>query len=100
MPLTAGTNLGSYTIVAPLGVGGMGEVYRARDAKLGREVAIKVLPTEVAESPERLARFRREAQVLAALNHPHIAAIHGFEEAELGRFSCSSSWKEKTSPHA
>ena len=86
MPLTAGTNLGSYTIVAPLGVGGMGEVYRARDTKLGRDVAIKVLPTEVAESSERLARFRREAQVLAALNHPHIAAIHGLEEAELGPF--------------
>ena len=65
MPLAAGTNLGSYTIVAPLGAGGMGEVYHARDTKLRRDVAIKVLPTEVTESSERLARFRREAQVLA-----------------------------------
>ncbi len=86
MTLTAGTNLGSYTIVAPLGAGGMGEVYRARDTKLGREVAIKVLPAEVTESSERLARFRREAQVLASLNHPHIATIHGLEEAEVGPF--------------
>ena len=86
MTLTAGTNLGSYTIVAPLGAGGMGEVYRARDTKLGREVAIKVLPAEVTESSERLARFWREAQVLASLNHPHIATIHGLEEAEVGPF--------------
>ena len=86
MTLTAGTNLGSYTIVAPLGAGGMGEVYRARDTKLGREVAIKVLPAEVTENSERLARFRREAQVLASLNHPHIATIHGLEEAEVGPF--------------
>jgi Tol biopolymer transport system component len=79
--LAAGTRLGPYEIVAPLGAGGMGEVYRARDAKLQREVAIKVLPSAFASDAERLARFRREAQVLAALNHPHIAAIYGLEES-------------------
>jgi serine/threonine protein kinase len=80
MSLDPGSKLGSYEILAPLGAGGMGEVYRAHDAKLGREVAIKVLPAEVAEDDERLARFKREAHVLASLNHPHIAAIHGFEQ--------------------
>ena len=80
MTLNAGTKLGSYEILAPLGAGGMGEVYRARDTKLNRDVAIKVLPAEVAEDDERLARFKREAQVLASLNHPHIAAIHGLEQ--------------------
>ncbi len=82
MPLTPGTKLGSYEILAAIGAGGMGEVYRARDTKLGRDVAIKALPSEVAEAPERLARFRREAQLLASLNHPHIAAIHGIEEVQ------------------
>ena len=72
--------------LAPLGAGGMGEVYRARDTKLDREVAIKVLPAEVARDPERLARFRREAQLLAALNHPNVAAIHGLEEADSQPF--------------
>ncbi len=81
MTLAAGTKLGPYEIVSPLGAGGMGEVYRARDAKLNRDVAIKVLPEAVAKDTERLARFRREAQVLASLNHPHIAAIYGLEEA-------------------
>ena len=80
--LEAGTRLGSYEIVSPIGAGGMGEVYRARDTKLGREVAIKVLPSEVAEAPERLARFRREAHLLASLNHPHIASIYGIEEID------------------
>ena len=79
MALSAGTRLGPYEILAPLGAGGMGEVYRATDTKLGRDVAIKVLPPEVARDPERLARFQREATLLAALNHPHIAAIHGLE---------------------
>ena len=79
MQLTAGTRLGAYEIVAPLGAGGMGEVYRARDTRLGREVAIKTLPSSVAADPDRLARFEREAQLLAALNHPHIATIHGIE---------------------
>jgi Tol biopolymer transport system component len=81
MTLSAGTKLGPYEILAPLGAGGMGEVYRARDAKLNRDVAIKVLPESVAEDAERLARFQREAQVLASLNHPHIAAIYGLEKS-------------------
>ena len=79
-----GRRLGSYQIVAPLGAGGMGEVYRAHDSKLGREVAIKTLPAEFARDPERLARFRREARALASLNHPNIAAIYGLEESGDG----------------
>ena len=80
MTLAAGTKIGPYEILSPLGAGGMGEVYRARDTKLNRDVAIKVLPEAVAEDAERLARFQREAQVLASLNHPHIAAIYGLEK--------------------
>ena len=80
MSLAPGNKLGAYEILSPLGAGGMGEVYRARDTKLGRDVAIKILPAEVADDDERLARFKREAQVLASLNHPHIAAIHGLEQ--------------------
>ena len=80
MPLDPGSKLGPYEVLAPLGAGGMGEVYRARDPRLGRDVAVKVLPTEFARDPERLARFRREAQTLAGLNHPNIAAIYGLEE--------------------
>src|SRR6266849_6546849 len=80
MPLSTGTRLGVYEILAPIGAGGMGEVYRARDNKLGRDVAIKVLPESFAHDAERMARFEREAQVLASLNHPHIATIHGLEE--------------------
>jgi serine/threonine protein kinase len=76
-----GRQVGSYKIVALLGAGGMGEVYRARDVNLGRDIAFKVLPADFAREPDRLSRFRREARVLAAFNHPHIAAIHGFEEA-------------------
>ncbi len=72
-----GEELAHFKVIAKLGEGGMGAVYRAEDAKLGREVALKVLPEELADEPERLARLRREAQVLAALNHPNIAAIHG-----------------------
>ena len=82
MSLTAGTRLGPYEILAPIGAGGMGEVYRARDTKLNRDVAIKVLPDLFASDPERLARFTREAQTLAALNHPNIAHIHGLEESD------------------
>jgi eukaryotic-like serine/threonine-protein kinase len=74
--------LGPYTILAPLGAGGMGEVYRARDNKLGRDVAIKILPSHFTADPERRARFAREARTLATLNHPHIGAIYGLEEAE------------------
>ncbi len=80
MTLSAGDRLGPYEILTPLGAGGMGEVYRARDGKLHRDVAIKVLPEAVAQDAERLARFQREAQVLASLNHPHIAAIYGLEK--------------------
>ncbi|HEY8234182.1 MAG TPA: protein kinase [Vicinamibacteria bacterium] len=82
MPLEPGRSLGHYQIVARLGAGGMGEVWRATDTRLSRDVAIKVLPKDVASDPDRLARFRREAQLLAALNHPSVAAIHGIEEAE------------------
>jgi serine/threonine protein kinase len=81
MTLAPGTRLGSYEIVAPIGKGGMGEVFRARDTKLNRDVAIKVLPEELAHDAERLARFTREARTLAALNHPSIAAIYGLEES-------------------
>src|SRR5512145_78595 len=80
MPLAAGTRLGPYEILAPLGAGGMGEVFRARDPRLGRDVAIKALPAAFARDPERLARFEREAQTLASLSHPNIAIIHGLEE--------------------
>ena len=82
MPLTAGSRLGPYEVVALIGAGGMGEVYRARDTKLNRDVALKVLPEIFALDPDRLARFKREAQVLASLNHPNIAAIYGLEEAD------------------
>ena len=81
MSLAPGTRLGPYEIVAPLGAGGMGEVFRARDARLGRDVAIKVLPAGFVQDPERLARFEREARLLAAMNHPGIAAIYGLEDA-------------------
>ena len=82
MPLDQGQRLGPYVILARLGEGGMGAVYRARDTKLGREVAIKVLLPAVANDPERLARFQREAKTLASLNHPHIGGIYGLEDAE------------------
>ncbi len=85
MVLAVGDKLGPYEIVAPLGAGGMGEVYRARDTKLDRDVAIKVLPAGFAADPDRLARFEREAKALAALNHPNIAHIHGAEDAPSTR---------------
>src|SRR5712691_8919986 len=81
MPLSAGARLGPYEITGALGAGGMGEVYRARDTKLNRDVALKVIPDTFALDPDRVARFTREAQVLASLNHPHIAAIYGFEDS-------------------
>ncbi len=84
--LAAGTRLGGYEVISHLGSGGMGEVYRARDARLGREVAIKVLRSGLADDPEHLARFEREARMLAALNHPNVAAIHGLEECDGIRF--------------
>jgi eukaryotic-like serine/threonine-protein kinase len=80
MTLAAGTKLGPYEIQSPLGAGGMGEVYRATDTKLGRDVALKVLPGEMAQDPERLARFRREAKALAQLDHPNIVTIYSVEE--------------------
>ena len=81
MPLSPGTRLGPYEVVALVGEGGMGQVYRARDTKLNRDVALKVLPEAFVNDPERLARFKREAQVLASLNHPNIAAIYGLEDS-------------------
>src|SRR5262245_61056154 len=83
MPLTVGSRLGPYEILALLGAGGMGEVFRARDTKLGREVAIKILPELFARDPARLMRFEREAKTLAALNHPRIAQIYGLEDRAL-----------------
>jgi hypothetical protein len=86
MPIEPGRTLGHYRIVAALGAGGMGEVYRATDTRLGRDVAIKALPADLADQPERLARFRREAQLLASLNHPNIGSIHGLEEIDRRPF--------------
>jgi serine/threonine protein kinase len=86
MSLPPGTRLGSHEIVGLLGAGGMGEVYRAHDTNLGRDVALKLLPPSFAHDAERVARFRREAHVLATLNHPNIAGIYGFEEADDHRF--------------
>jgi Tol biopolymer transport system component len=82
MSIAAGVRLGVYEVIAPIGAGGMGEVYRARDTRLGRDVALKILPPAFALDPERIARFEREAQVLASLNHPHIAGIFGLEESD------------------
>src|SRR6266850_5782851 len=82
MPLTPGARLGPYQIVDAIGAGGMGEVYRARDTKLGRDVALKILPDAFAADPDRLARFQREAKTLASLNHPNIGTLHGLEESD------------------
>src|SRR5881409_971705 len=85
MSLSPGTRLGPYEILGPLGAGGMGEVYRARDRRLDRDVAIKTLPEEFSKDSDRLLRFEREAK-LASLNHPNIGAIYGFEESRDTRF--------------
>src|SRR4029450_744439 len=82
MALAIGRRLGSYEVLATIGAGGMGEVYRARDSKLNRDVALKILPEAFAADADRLARFKREAQVLASLDHPNIGAIYGFEDSE------------------
>src|SRR5438132_8841385 len=81
MSLGSGVRIGPYEIIAAIGAGGMGEVYRAHDTKLNRDVALKILPADVALDPDRRARFTREAQLLASLNHPNIAAIYGFEDS-------------------
>src|SRR5215467_13277257 len=83
MSLVTGDTLGPYKIVAPIGAGGMGEVYRASDTRLKRDVALKVLPETFAGDPERMARFQREAELLASLNHPNIAHLYGIEERAL-----------------
>ena len=82
MALQRGARIGSYDVTALIGEGGMGQVYRARDTKLDRDVALKVLPQAFTDDPDRLARFEREAKVLASLNHPNIGHIYGLEEAE------------------
>src|SRR5262244_1798072 len=86
MPFIPGHMLGPFEIVGPLGAGGMGEVYRARDTRLGRDVAIKSLPDEFSRQPDRLARFEREARMLASLHHTHIAGIHGLEVVDEHRY--------------
>src|SRR5262249_19868025 len=82
MPLTPGARFGPYEVISAIGAGGMGEGYRGRDTRLKREVALKILPPSFASDPDRLARFRREAEILASLNHPNIAAIYGLEESD------------------
>ena len=82
MPLTSGTRLGPYEILAPLGAGGMGEVYRARDTRLDRSVAVKVLPSHLTSNPELRARFEREAKAVSSLNHPHICTLHDVGQHE------------------
>ena len=92
MPLTVGARLGHYKVTAPIGEGGMGQVYQATDTKLNRQVALKILPEAFAADPDRLTRFQREAQVLASLNHPGIAAIYGIEEAD------DTTWLQQQDP--
>src|SRR5213076_1736627 len=98
MPLGPGVRLGPYEIVSALGAGGMGEVYRARDSKLGRDVALKIISETFALDPDRRARFQREAQVLASLNHPHITAIYGFEEGPAPDFAHGASSGKEAGP--
>jgi serine/threonine protein kinase len=97
MPLTTGTRLVACEITAAIGAGGIGEVYRARDTRLNRDVAVKTLPDAFAHDAERLARFEREAQILASLNHPHIAAVYGLEEWDGRRFLVfsTSAWRKR-----
>ncbi len=86
MPLSAGTKLGPYEVLTPMGAGSVGEIYRARETKLGREVMIKALPEAFAQNKERLGRFERKARILATLNHPNIAAIYSLEDFESQSF--------------
>ena len=97
MPLPAGFRLGSYDILAPLGAGGMGEVYRARDTKLERQVAVKILPADTADSPLSRARFEREARAVAALSHPNILAIHDYGSVDGVTYASWSSCTERRS---
>ena len=91
--MTIGSRLGHYDVTALIGEGGMGQVYQATDTKLNRQVALKILPEAFAADPDRLARFQREAQVLANLNHPNVAQIHGLEEATAPVRWCWSWWR-------
>ena len=96
--LPAGTRLGSHEVLALIGSGGMGEVYQAHDTKLGRDVAIKVLPEAFAHDPQRLSRFQREAKLLASLNHPNIAHVCGLEDSEGLQFlnmDLASAWSKR-----
>ena len=98
MPLAPGHTLAHYRITAAIGAGGMGEVYRATDTKLGRDVALKLLPEAFAADPERLARFEREAKLLASLNHPNIAHLYGFEQRDARRRDdAPTSWRWSSS---
>jgi serine/threonine protein kinase len=98
MSLQAGSRLGAYEILGLLGAGGMGEVYRARDSRLNRDVAVKVLPEALALDAERLARFTREAQVLGSLSHPNIAIVHGSKMCPACTRSSWNSWRERRWP--
>ena len=98
MAISVGSSLGSYVITGLIGAGGMGEVYRAKDNKLKRDVAIKSLPENFARDPERIARFQQEAEVLAALNHPNIAAIYSSLKSKARGISYSSWWRVRHSP--
>ena len=98
MSLTPGTSIGHYDVTALLGEGGMGQVWQARDTKLDRDVALKVLPEAFAADPDRLARFEREAKVLASLNHPNIGSIYGLEEADWSRADAGRSHQAGADP--
>ena len=97
MALTVGSRLGHYDVTALIGEGGMGQVYQATDTKLNRQVALKILPEAFASDPDRLARFQREAHVLASLNHPGIAAIYGIEESDDTRALVLDWWRGRPS---
>jgi serine/threonine protein kinase len=95
MPLTSGSKLGAYEIIAPIGAGGMGEVYRARDPELGRDVAVKILPSAFSADTDRLRRFKQEAQATAALNHPNILALYHIGQQDGSPYLVSELSKER-----
>src|SRR5881397_3687203 len=99
MALEAGTRIGSFVVGTPLGEGGMGIVFRARDTKLERDVALKLLPEHFADDPDRLSRFKREAQMLASLNHPDIAQINGLEDSGTTRCIATNAQDARNVPH-